>query len=217
MTQAKKTALDVSVAAYDNKRKLSELQSIILAKGDSDRERILSEARAEAEKWTEEQMKQLDAMVSAIMADATKRTYEMTSRQLVEAESMRDKNRLRLQNELVNNALLLLQNALADLSKRPDYEAILTGMAAEPCERFEKGLKIRIRLRAEDASHGKPVSGALSMRFPDLDISFDPTPAPIIGGVILYSEEEKWQVVADWKSKVEEMADSVAKAVLAEL
>ena len=212
-----KAALDKVVTARDEREKLSELRSMILRKGDEDRESILSEARAEAEKWTEEQTKQLDAMIAAIKADATKRSHEMESRQLTEAEMTRDKNRLRLQNELVSKALVLLQNALVDFSRRPDYDAILTGAASEACDRFPKGQKIKIRLRAEDASHGEPVVRALSLHFPDLDISFDPSPAAITGGVFLYSEEGKWQVVADWKAKVEEMADSVAKAVLAEL
>ena len=212
-----KVVQDESTVEHDDRKKLSELQSIILNKGDVERERILSEARTEAEKWTDEQTQQLDAMVAVIKADATKRSYEMASRQLIEAESMRDKNRLRMQNELVNKALVLLQNALVNFSKRADYDGILTGVAAEVCERFPKGQKVKIRLRAEDESHGKAVANALSLRFTDLNISFDPTPAPILGGVFLYSEEEKWRVVADWKAKVEEMADSVAKAVLSEL
>ena len=213
----KKTEQNKSVAVYDDKEKLSELQSMILRKGDEDRERIISEARAEAEKWMEEQTKQLDAMVAAIRADATKRSSEMTSRQLTEAEITRDKNRFRLQNELVNKALALLQNALVDFSSRPDYDAILTGAAAEACERLPKGQKVKIRLRAEDEAHGEAVARVLSPRFPGLELSFDRTPAAIAGGVFLYSDEEKWRVVVDWKSKVEEMADSVAKAVLAEL
>jgi len=212
-----KTAQDGDIAERDDKKKLSELRTMILNKGNSERERILTEARSEAAGWMEEQTKLLDAMVAAIKADATKRSYDMASRQLTEAESMRDKNLLRLQNELVNKALFLLQNALIDLSNRSDYDAILTGMAVEVCERFSKGQKVRIGLRAPDKSHGQTVTDALSLRFPDLDISFDPTPAPIMGGVLLYSEEEKWRITADWKSKVEEMADDVAKAVLAEL
>jgi len=206
-----------SIVEHDGRKKLAELKSIILNKGDVERERILSEARVEAEKWTEEQAKQLDTMITVIKADATKRSYEVASRQLVEAETMRDKNRLRMQNELVNKALILLQNALVNFANRPDYDAILTGVAAEVCERFPKGQKVKMRLRAEDASHGKDVANALSLRFTGLDISFDSTPALILGGVFLYSEEEKWRVVADWKTKVEEMADSVAKTVLAEL
>ena len=208
---------DAGAIEHDAGKKLSELKSIILSKGDAEHERIISEGREEAEKWTEEQKKQLDAMITAIRADATKRSYEMTSRQLVDSEIIRDKNRLRTQNELVNKALVLLQNALVGFSSRPDYDAILTGVAAEVCGKLPKGQKVRMRLRAEEASHGKAVADALSLRFPDLDISFDRTPAPILGGVFLYSEEGKWRIIADWKAKVEEMADSVAKAVLAEL
>ena len=215
-----KNAQDANIVAYDNERTLSQLLSIILNKGNSERERILSEAKEEAEKWATEQAGQLDTMIADIRADAAKRVAEMTSREIIEAETARDKNRLRLQNDLVEKALLLLQNALTDFSKRPDYGAILTGMAAEICERLTqntKGQKVGIRLSAEDVSHGESVAGALSLRFPDLDVSFDPAPASIAGGVFLYSEEGKWRVVADWKSKVEEMADGVAKAVLAEL
>jgi V/A-type H+-transporting ATPase subunit E len=190
---------------------------MILSKGDEESERILSQAKAEAVRWAEEQTGHLNAMIAAIRADATKRSGEITTRQLNEAESSRDKSRLRLQNELVSKALILLQEALIGFSNRPDYDAILTGVASEACERLPGGQKVKIRLRAEDASHGEPVVKALSLRFPELDVSFDSEPAPITGGVFLYSDEEKWRVVADWKSKVEEMADSVAKAVLAEL
>jgi V/A-type H+-transporting ATPase subunit E len=207
---------------YDEKKKLSELQSIILQKGNLERERILAEARAEAGKWTDEQTRQLNTMVAGIKADAAKRSHEISARQMIEAESARDKDRLRLQSELIQKALLAFQGALVALAKRPDYDAILTGAAAEVCERLPKGqkgqpYKVKMRLRAEDAPHGEAVALALRSRFPDIDVTFDAAAAPIIGGVYLYSEEEKWQVAADWKSKVEEMADDVAKAVLAEL
>jgi V/A-type H+-transporting ATPase subunit E len=207
---------------YDEKKKLSELQSIILQKGDLARERILTEARAEAEKWTDEQTRQLNAMAAGLKADAEKRSREISSRQMAEAENARDKDRLRLQSDLIRSALLAFQDELVDLAKRPDYDAILTGLAAEVCGRLSDGRtesrrKVKMRLRADDAPHGEAVARALGSRFPEIDIAFDAEPAPIIGGVLLYSEEEKWQVVADWKSKAEEMADDVAKAVLAEL
>ncbi|MDR1621154.1 MAG: V-type ATP synthase subunit E [Synergistaceae bacterium] len=206
---------------YDERKKLSELQSMILQKGDLERERILEEARAEAEKWTSEQTARLNAMVGTIEADAARRSGEMTSRQLIEAESARDKDRLRLQNELIQRALVLFQDALTAFDKRPDYGAILAGLAAEACARLAKGQKVKLRLRAEDVLHGEAVADALKRRF-SLDVSFDATPAPIVGGVFLCSEdsrsnEEKWRVVADWKSKADEMADALAKAVLAEL
>jgi V/A-type H+-transporting ATPase subunit E len=223
---AKPTAGDVrssvGTVTYDEKKKLSELQSIILHKGDLAREHILTEARSEAEKWADEQTRQLNAMVAGIKADAEKRSREITLRQMAEAESARDKDRLRLQSDLIRSALLDFQDALVNLSKRPDYDAILTGLAAEVCGRFPKSQmesrrKVKMRLRMDDAPHGEAVARALNSRFPEIDVAFDAEPAPIIGGVLLYSEEEKWQVVADWKSKAEEMADDVAKAVLAEL
>ncbi|MDR1977180.1 MAG: hypothetical protein LBQ42_00430 [Synergistaceae bacterium] len=228
MTQ-KATQSSGSAVVHDERKKLSELRSMILNKGDMERERILEAARAEAEKWTREQTEHLDAMVSTIKADAAKRAREMTSRQLIEAESARDKDRLRLQNDLIQRALALFQNALVAFDKRPDYEAILAGVAAEAFERFpegwnkgrneerNEGRKVKMRLRAEDALHGEAVAAVLRSRFPDVDVAFDATPAPITGGVVLYSEDEKWRVVADWKSKVDEMADVLAKAVLAEL
>ncbi|MDR2522758.1 MAG: hypothetical protein LBC93_03540 [Synergistaceae bacterium] len=216
-TEAPGKAVRGGAVVYDERKKLTELQGMILSKGDAARERVLSEAREEAAKWVEEQTRQLESMVASIKADAAKRAKEITSRQLAEAEAVRDKSRLRLQSELVRKALVMLQNALSAFDKRPDYDAILTGVAAEACERFLGGQKVKMQLRAEDASHGEAVARALKLRFPELDIAFDVTPAPIKGGVYLYSEEEKWRVVADWKTKVEEMADSVAKAVLAEL
>ena len=206
-----------SSSMVDEKKKLNELRAMILHKGDAERERIRQEAFAEAQKWTDEHMKQLEAMISDIKTDAAQRSQEMATRQLIDAEAARDKDRLRLQNTLVQKALLMLQNALTAFDQRPDYDTILTGVAAEVCERLPSGQKVKMCLRAEDASHGDFVASALRTRFPNLNIVFDRTPAVIVGGVLLYSEEEKWRVVADWKSKVEEMADLVAKTVLAEL
>ena len=214
---AQTTALSAGNVTYDEKKKLSELQSIILQKGSLTRERILAEAKAEAEKWTDEETRQLEAMVAGIKADAAKRSREIALRQMTEAESARDRDLLRLQSDLIRSALRAFQDALVDLAKRPDYDAILTGLAAEVCERFPKTGKVKMRLRSDDAPYGEAVARALRSRFPGFDIAFDADAAPIVGGVLLYSEEEKWQVVADWKSKAEEMADDVARAVLAEL
>jgi V/A-type H+-transporting ATPase subunit E len=221
MSHEKQGADEVSrvagVSAYDEKKKLSELQTMILQKGDAERESILTKAREESEKWTEEQTRQLDVMLKSIRDDAAKRCADMSRRQLSEAESARDKSRLRFQNELIRRALMELQNALVAFAKRPDYEAILTGLAFEVCRDLEQEGKVVLRLREEDASYGEAVARALTSSFSNIDVAFDPTPARIIGGVYLYSEDGKWRVSADWKSKVEEMADDVARAVLAEL
>jgi V/A-type H+-transporting ATPase subunit E len=204
-------------AADDGDRKLAELQAMILRRADQERERILQEATAEADKWFETHSAQLDAAVRSIKSDAEKRAREITARQMIDAESTRDRDRLRLQNELILKALERFRNALAAFSERPDCEAILTGMAIEACAGAPREGKVKIRLCAKDASHGPAVAATTGVFFPDLGIVFDPTPAAILGGVFLYSEEGKWQVKADWKSKAEEMADVVARAVLAEL
>jgi len=64
---------------------------------------------------------------------------------------------------------------------------------------------------------GEGIARALRARFPKLDVRFDDTPEPILGGVVLFSEDEGWRISADWRAKIEEMTDSVAEAVLAEL
>jgi V/A-type H+-transporting ATPase subunit E len=206
-----------SALAYDENKKLLELQTMVLQKGDEARERILSEARAEAAKWTEEKTKELGVMVSSIRADAAKRCDDISRRQISEAETKRDKDRLRFQSGLVDRALMDLQNALVAFENRHDYDAILTGLAAEICCTLSKGQRVTLRLRKEDSSHGQSIAHALMTRFPGIEVAFDATPAAIIGGVYIYSEEEKWHVSADWKSKVGEMADEVARAVLSEL
>ncbi|GHV44590.1 hypothetical protein FACS1894204_01950 [Synergistales bacterium] len=208
-----------SALIYDENKKLHELQTMILQKGDETRERILSEAKSEAEKWTEEKTKGLNTMIVSIKADAAKRCDDISRRQISEAETKRDKDRLKFQGELVSRALIDLQNALVAFENRHDYDAILTGVAAEVCGALtlSKGQKVTLRLRAEDSRYGESVARALMLRFPDIEVAFDATPAAIIGGVYIYSEEEKWHISADWKSKVGEMADDVARAVLSEL
>jgi V/A-type H+-transporting ATPase subunit E len=211
------TRAAIAGGVYDEKKKLFELQAIILSKGNEERERILSETRADLEKWTGEQAKRLETEVAAIQADAARRAGEIKTHCLIEAESSRDRERLRLQNELVQTALDQLLKELMAFEKRPDYDMILAGLASEIFEKFPKGRKVSLRLRAEDAPLGETVVTILRRRFPEVETVFDPEPAPIEGGVYLYSEEEKWRVVSDWKTKARDMADGMAKAVLAAL
>ncbi|MDR3264409.1 MAG: V-type proton ATPase subunit E, partial [Synergistaceae bacterium] len=178
---------------------------------------ILEEARLEADKWFAAQSAHLDAMARSIRADAEKRAREITARHMIEAEGARDRDRLRLQNELIRDAMTRFQKALVAFSERQDYEAILTGLTLEACAGVSDRGKVKMRLRAEDAARGPAVAEAVNARLPGSDVAFDPTPAAISGGVLLYSEEGKWRVTADWKSKVEELSDVVARAVLAEL
>ena len=200
----------------DERKKLDGLRASILSRGAEERERILKEAEACAERWLADHTAQLDATVRSIRDDAVKQAQDISDRRLVEAGTSRDRERLRLRSGLVQEALASLQKALVGLSARDDYDAILTGVAAEVCERLRSG-RVGLRLRAEDAPLGEGIARALRARFPKLDVRFDDTPEPILGGVVLLSEDEGWRISADWRAKIEEMTDSVAEAVLAEL
>ena len=200
----------------DERKKLDGLRASILSRGEEERERILKEAEARAERWLADHTAQLDATVRSIRDDAVKQAQDISDRRLVEAGTSRDRERLRLRSGLVQEALASLQKALVGLSARDDYGAILTGVAAEVCEHLHSG-RVGLRLRAEDAPLGEGTAEALRARFPGLDIYFDAVPEPILGGVVLLSEDEGWRISADWRAKIEEMADSVAEAVLAEL
>lgn len=201
---------------HDARKKLSELQTAILSKGITERDQILDNARTQAAEWLSENNANLDAMVLNIHRDSAHRAQELTTRQLVEAESVRDKDLMRLQSDMVRQALVLFQNELTDLAARIDYDAILTGIAAEVCEKLNPG-RVGIRLNRSDARLGDVLVQALSLRFPGFEFYFDETPEPILGGVVLFSEEEKWRVTADWKSKVDEIKEDVATAIMAEL
>ena len=210
------TDFQAGTVVQDDRKKLAELQAMILSKGAAERERTLKEARAQSETWLSQRAAELDAAVESIRRDAALRAQEITTRLLVEAETARNKARLRLQSELVRQALTMFQNELAALSNRSDYDAILTGLAAEVCEKMTSG-RIGLRLNKSDSLLGEGVARALNARFTQLTFYFDETPEPILGGIVLFSEQEKWRVFADWKSKVEEMTEAVAAAVLTEL
>ena len=127
------------------------------------------EAEARAERWLADHTAQLDATVRSIRDDAVKQAQDISDRRLVEAGTSRDRERLRLRSGLVQEALASLQKALVGLSVWDDYDAILTGVAAEVCERLRSG-RVGLRLRAEDAPLGEGIARALRARFPKLDV-----------------------------------------------
>ncbi|NLL36662.1 MAG: hypothetical protein GX256_03965 [Fretibacterium sp.] len=207
---------DFASITRDDKKKLAELQAMILAKGSEDRDRLLEEAQKQSQDWLAKRTAELNETVENIRNDALLRAQEISARQLMEAEASNNKERLRLQSDLVLQALDLLRKELTALSDRPDYDAILTGLAAEVCEKLSSG-RIGLRLNEQDAPLGLDVVGALNARFKNLIFYFDEKPEPISGGVVLFSEEERWRVSADWNTKVEGMTEAVAAAVLKEL
>ena len=67
----------------DERKKLDGLRASILSKGAEERERILKEAEARAERWLANHTAQLDATVRSIREDAVKRAQDISDRQLV--------------------------------------------------------------------------------------------------------------------------------------
>mgnify|MGYP000205519038 CR=1 FL=1 len=80
----------------DERKKLDGLRASILSRGAEERERILKEAEACAERWLTDHTAQLDATVRSIRDDAVKQAQDISDRRLVEAGTSRDRERLRI-------------------------------------------------------------------------------------------------------------------------
>ncbi|GAB1428658.1 hypothetical protein MASR2M17_20880 [Aminivibrio sp.] len=117
-----------------NPEKLASLKNLLFKKADDEREALLDSARREAAEWLSEQNESLDRMVDQIHGDAVKRSEEISKRQISGAEMARTKERLRLQNSLLDEAVNMLQKELTDLRKKEEYPDILAGLAIEAAE-----------------------------------------------------------------------------------
>ena len=200
-----------------NPEKLASLKNLLLQKADDERETLLDGARREAASWLEEQNAGLDRMVEQIHTEAVKRAEDISKRQIAGAETTRTKERLRLQNSLLDEALSMLQKELTALREHPDYLDILTGLALAAAEKLPEGTAARISLAGEDASLGAALMECVSGRRPDLTVEFDPAPSPILGGVRLSAPDGSWRAAADWHEVAAELKDSLAERVLAAL
>ncbi|NCB64426.1 MAG: hypothetical protein EOM52_12705, partial [Clostridia bacterium] len=102
-----------------NPEKLASLKGLLLKKADDEREALLESARRESSAWLEEQNAALDRMVEQIHTEAVKRAEEISKRQISGAEMARTKERLRLQNSLLDEAVTMLQKELTALRIHP--------------------------------------------------------------------------------------------------
>ena len=153
-------------------------------------------------------------MVEQIHAEAVKRAEEISRRQISGAEMARTKDRLRLQNSLIDEALTMLQKELAAFRERPDYPAILTGLAAEAAEKVAAGTPVRLQLASEDESLGQTIARNLAQKRPDLSVTFVDEPAPILGGVWLSAQDGSWRAPSDWREIILEVKDSLSERIL---
>jgi V/A-type H+-transporting ATPase subunit E len=198
-------------------RKLTQLRSIILHNGDVKREQIVADARQDADSWLSGQTEALEHKLAEIESDAGKRAKEIAARRITSANMTRDRDRLILVAQLVKNAKAYFLEKLTALASRPDYEQILAGAALEAISSLPGDIALSIQLSARDASYGTPLVEYLKTRLSGMDLRFDPTPAEITGGVVIASTDGRWDIIADWVSKVEEMSDAIADQILAKL
>jgi Archaeal/vacuolar-type H+-ATPase subunit E len=198
-----------------NPEKLASLKGLLLKKADDEREALLESARRESSAWLEEQNAALDRMVEQIHTEAVKRAEEISKRQISGAEMARTKERLRLQNSLLDEAVTMLQKELTALRIHPSYPGVLAGLAFEAAEKLPAGTEVRIQLASEDEALGGDAGRRASGRSGrDLSVSFDTDGAPILGGVWLSAPDGSRRSPADWREVIAEVKDSLAERIL---
>lgn len=190
--------------------KLNALRDLILDRADGQRTVLLREARQEADAWVAQETEKLAREAELVVQDARNRSEDIRRRQILTAERERSTETLRLQNRLLGEALGMLQDELVKLRERGDYPQILAGLILEALAAAGAEGTYRVRLAAADADLGDQVVWMAKTERPGLDLSFDPSPAPILGGLWLASEDGRRQVNADWHQRAREMADELA-------
>lgn len=198
----------------ETNQKLSDLKDLVLSKAEAERGYALSNARKESEKWLQEENSRLDQLVEGILMESRKRAEDIRRRELVTAERERERDRLRLQNNLIAEAIEILEAELVKLRKRENYFAIMTGVLMESVESVPEGKELFFRLAEKDSVLGQEMVTMILKKKPELKISFDDESAPILGGLWLRSGDGRWQVNADWHVKAREMVDEIAERLL---
>ncbi|MDR1472521.1 MAG: ATPase [Synergistaceae bacterium] len=194
--------------------KITALQNIILEHANQQRAALATDARKEAEAWLSKEMAKLERETSVVLADAKSRAEDIHRRQILSAEREKSTEALRQQNRLLNEALKRFQDGLVRLRERGDYEKILTALAIESARLLPGAAAMRLKLSAIDAHLGPSVASEATRKLSGPAMAFDPDPAPIIGGCWVASEDGRRQINADWQSRTQEMADTLADRLL---
>lgn len=194
--------------------KISVLRDIILDKADGNKRGIISEAHRETEEWLRKETDKLEREKNIILQDARKRSEDIRRRQIIAAERDKASDMLRLQNRVLTEALGRLQDKLVHLREREDYADILTGMCVDAATSLKDAPMLKMRLSAVDVSLAGEIVHGIQKRDPEINIVFDPEPAPILGGCWITTEDGRRQVNSDWQSITQEMADTLAERLL---
>jgi len=195
--------------------KITALQNIILEQANDKRSALASDARREAEAWLLKETEKLEREAALVLSDARSRAEDIHRRQLLSAEREKTTEALRQQNRLLQDAMKRFLDEMIRLRERNDYCDILTRLTAAGIRKLADAGPVKLRLAAIDAALGERVCEAVRAKMPDARISFDPEPAPIVGGCWVCSEDGRRRADEDWQTRAQEAGDLLADRLLA--
>lgn len=196
-------------------QKLGALRDLILDKAEAEVMRITQKAQREADEWLSQELVKIDQEADLIINDARRRAEEIRRRELLAAEREVSREKLRLQNRLITQAKAVFLDELVALRPREDHWMILLGLLLEAQEAIVDLKKGFLRLAAIDSPLGERIVSRSKELRPQIDMRFDPTPAPILGGLWLIDDTGNRQVNSDWQTKVVEMSDTLTERLMA--
>lgn len=194
--------------------KISTLKEMILSKAGEERKKNISSAYKEAEEWLSRESEKLEREKNALLQDARKRAEDIRRRQIFAAERDSAAEMLRLQNRILTEALARFQDGLVHLRDHQEYAGILTGICADAAASLKDAQTLKLRLSAVDAHLADEVAERMKSLAPQIEVIFDPEPAPILGGCWISTADGRRQVNSDWQSMAQEMADILAERLL---
>ena len=194
--------------------KIGALRDIILDRADKEKRTVIAAAHREADDWVIKETERLQRETNLILQDSRKRAEDIRRRQILAAEREKSTETLRLQNRILSDALGRLQDKLVHLRDRENYADILTGMCIEAVFSLKGADELKLKLSAVDLNLSDEILSNVKRLIPDVQISFDPEPAPILGGCWVLTSDNRRQVNLDWQSLTQEMADTLAERLL---
>jgi V/A-type H+-transporting ATPase subunit E len=195
-------------------QKLGALRDLILDKAEAEAMRITQKAQQEADEWLSQELVKIDQEADLIINDARRRAEEIRRRELLAAEREVSREKLRLQNRLIAQAKAVFLDELVALRSREDHWMILLGLLLEAQEALVDLEKGSLRLAAIDSPLGERIVSRSKELRPQIDMRFDSTPAPILGGLWLIDDRGNRQVNSDWQTKVVEMSDTLTERLM---
>lgn len=196
-------------------QKLGALRDLILDKAEAEAMRITQKAQQEADEWLSQELVKIDQEADLIINDARRRAEEIRRRELLAAEREVSREKLRLQNRLITQAKAVFLDELVALRSREDHWMVLIGLLLESQEALVDLKKGSLRLAAIDSPLGERIVSRSKELRPQIDMRFDSTPAPILGGLWLIDDTGNRQVNSDWQTKVVEMSDTLTERLMA--